>query len=393
MHTTSPDARRSGRGKTIASATLRDPDIMTAIDPASHFAATYAEARGKFLRAAAARGLSVARHSHPTAFGADGEELSADVAVLGDAGAPAMLLLTSGTHGVEGFCGSGCQVVLLHDDAFVAAVQAARVRVVFLHALNPYGFSHLRRTNEDNVDLNRNFRDFASPPVPYAPYAEIHDLLVPATWPPSPDNEARIADYAARHGEKALQAAMSGGQCEFPDGLFYGGLRPAWSNDVLRAVLRDQGGRSRQIGWIDFHTGLGPRGHGERIFAGRNVAADLARTKSIWGDDVTTFHDGSSTSAPLTGVNFNAVYEECPHAAYAGIALEYGTLPLEATFNALRADQWLANHAEAGADARARIKRTIRDAFYVDADDWKVQVCRQARDAALAALPPLAAAG
>ncbi len=32
-----------------------------------------------------------------------------------------------------------------------------------LHALNPYGFSHLRRANEDNADLNRNFVDFAAP--------------------------------------------------------------------------------------------------------------------------------------------------------------------------------------------------------------------------------------
>jgi hypothetical protein len=377
----------------FAARTLIDSDLetMTAIDPVPHFAATYADARAKFLRAAAARGLPVAGRRHPTAVGAEGEDLYVDVAVVGEAGAPAMLLLTSATHGVEGFCGSGCQVGLLNDGEFVAAVQAARVRVVLLHALNPYGFSHLRRTNEDNVDLNRNFRDFASPPAPCAPYAEIHDLLVPAMWPPTPDNEARIGAYAARHGEKALQAAISGGQCEFPDGLFYGGVRAAWSNDLLRAVLREHGARSRQIGWIDFHTGLGPRGHGEKIFAGRNIAADLARAKAIWGDGVTTFHDGSSTSAPLTGVNYNAVYEECPHAAYAGIALEYGTLPLAETFGALRADQWLANHPDVCPEVGARIKRTVRDAFYADTDEWKVQVYRQAREAALAAVRHLAA--
>ena len=28
-----------------------------------------------------------------------------------------------------------------------------------IHALNPFGFAHLRRANEDNVDLNRNFVD------------------------------------------------------------------------------------------------------------------------------------------------------------------------------------------------------------------------------------------
>jgi hypothetical protein len=29
--------------------------------------------------------------------------------------------------------------------------------IVFVHALNPFGFKHHRRVNEDNVDLNRNF--------------------------------------------------------------------------------------------------------------------------------------------------------------------------------------------------------------------------------------------
>ncbi len=209
-----------------------------------------------------------------------------------------MLLLTSATHGVEGFCGSGCQVALLRDDAFVADARAASVRVVFLHALNPFGFSHLRRTNEDNVDLNRNFRDFTALPPPNQAYADVHGFIVPQTWPPSPANEARLAAYAATHGQRALQAAVSGGQCEFPDGLFYGGVRPAWSNRVLRDVLRAHGAGASALGWIDFHTGLGPRGHGEKIFAGRAVDADVARAKAWWGDDVTSFHDGSSTSAP-----------------------------------------------------------------------------------------------
>ena len=140
------------------------------------------------------------------------------------------LILISGTHGVEGFCGSGCQVNFLRDDALLNEFEDAGVRVVLLHALNPYGFSHIRRTNEDNVDLNRNFRDFSQPIPPNTDYAEVHGFMVPATWPPSPENEGRLMAYVKARGERALQNATSGGQCEFPDGLFYGGVRPAWSN-------------------------------------------------------------------------------------------------------------------------------------------------------------------
>jgi hypothetical protein len=268
----------------------------------------------------------------------------------------------------------------------MAVAEAARVRIVLLHALNPYGFSHLRRTNEDNVDLNRNFRDFSQPPPVNAAYAAVHPMIVPATWPPTPENEQRLRDYAARHGERALQEAVSGGQCEFPDGLFYGGVRPAWSNGILRELLRAEGAGRATLGWIDFHTGLGRRGHGEKIFAGRAAPADLARAKHWWGDEVTSFHDGSSTSAPLTGVNYNAVYDECPQAAYAGIALEYGTLPFATVLDALRADQWLANHPEAPATQRTAIKSRIRESFYQDAADWKQQVYAQARASSVAAL-------
>jgi hypothetical protein len=361
------------------------------VDPVPHFAATYVEARDKFLAAAKARGLSVTSHVHPTARGAAGEDLSLDVAVLGEESATGMLLLISGTHGAEGFCGSGCQVAFLHDADFVAAVRAADVAVVFLHALNPYGFSHLHRTNEDNVDLNRNFRNFAAPPIANAGYAAVHGFIVPATWPPAPDNEAKIGAYIARHGQKALQQAVSGGQCEFPDGLFYGGVRPAWSNAVLRSILREHGASRERIGWIDFHTGLGPRGHGEKIYSGRDTAADLARAKAWWGADVTSFFDGSSTSATLTGVNYNAAYDECPQAAFTGITLEYGTLSFNEVLQALRADQWRINHPDADPPVLAAIGKQVRDAFYGDADDWKATVYAQARDASLKAVSQLAA--
>ena len=359
---------------------------MAAFDPAAHFAATYAQARDRFLGAARARGLAVERHLHPAARGAEGEELSCDVATLGPADSGAVLLLVSATHGVEGFCGSGCQVGLLHDDALLADIAAAGVKVVLLHALNPYGFSHLRRTNEDNVDLNRNFRGFEPTPRPNHAYAGVHGFIVPSTWPPSADDGARMAAYVQAHGERALQAAVSGGQCEFPDGLFYAGVAPAWSNRVLRGVLRAHARTASALALIDFHTGLGPRGHGEKIHAGRADADDVARAKAWWGADVTSFHDGSSSSAPLTGVNYHALYDECPQAAYAGIALEYGTLPFGDVLAALRADQWLANHPDAPAAQRRAIKQAIRDAFYQDADDWKAAIYAQAAAAIRSAL-------
>jgi hypothetical protein len=183
-----------------------------------------------------------------------------------------------------------------------------------------------------------------------------------------------------------LQEAVSGGQYRHPEGVFYGGVNPSWSHLRLRQVLREQATRCRRLGWIDLHTGLGPTGVGERIFACRDDAATLRRARAWWGEGVTSLYDGSSSSAPLKGLMWLAAYEECAQAEYTGIALEYGTLPVMDMLDALRADQWIENHPEAPASQRDAIKRQTRDAFYVDTDAWKQQVLTQAFDAARGAL-------
>ena len=62
--------------------------------------------------------------------------------------AKAVLVVSSACHGVEGFCGSGVQVALLRDAAWHEEAQAAGVAVVYIHGLNPYGFSWWRRTTK-----------------------------------------------------------------------------------------------------------------------------------------------------------------------------------------------------------------------------------------------------
>ena len=355
---------------------------------AACFAQSYAEARQKFLQAARDAGVAVTSHEHPRR-GRDGEVLATDVARLGPPDAASVLVLTSACHGVEGFCGSGVQVSLLGDAGFRVALQRAGAAVLFVHALNPYGFSWWRRTTHENVDLNRNFHDFGKP-LPESPeYDAIASWIVPEQWPPTADVQAITLRYIAQHGEKGFQAAISSGQHKYPNGLFYGGREPTWSNRTVRQVLRDHGRRCTRLAWIDLHTGLGPSGIGERIFACRDDAAALKRARAWWGDGVTSIYDGSSTSALLTGLMWLAAYEECPQAEYTGIALEYGTLPVLDVMNALRADQWLENHPDTAADQCRTIKRQLRDAFYTDTDVWKEMVVEQACDASLQALAGL----
>ncbi|HEX2546053.1 MAG TPA: M14 family metallopeptidase [Ramlibacter sp.] len=360
----------------------------------SAFSSTYAEARQKFLDAAADARLLVEAKAYP-ATGLQGEDLAMDVARDGHPSAARLLVLTSACHGVEGFCGSGVQVAALRDEEFRRRAADRGVAVLYVHALNPFGFSHLRRTTHENVDLNRNFHDFDAPLPRNEAYAELHPLLVPPSWPPSADNMQRIGQYIAQHGIKHYQQVISGGQYEFADGLFYGGQGPSWSNLAIREVLRTHGRRPGRIAWIDFHTGLGPSGVGERIYAGRDDPGATARATAWWGGEgrtpVTSIYDGSSTSAVLTGMMFTAAYDECPQAEYTGMALEYGTVPVMDTFHALRAEQWLHRHPQAPAEVADGIRALVKQAFYTETDAWKQQVLAQAREALFQAVEGLAA--
>jgi predicted deacylase len=362
------------------------------LELAGAFPASYAEARERFVAQARHAGREVESHVHPLLRGVNGEALAIDVVLLGSADAEGLLVLSSAMHGVEGFAGSGCQVALMQDPLFADSLARSATAVLFVHAVNPYGFSHLRRANEDNVDLNRNFRDFAATPTANVAYAEVHRLVVPDTWPPPPENAQAIGAYVARHGMRQLQAAVSSGQAEFADGLFYAGRAPTWSNTVLRDALARHGCARQRLCWIDLHTGLGAWGNGEKILNGPNDTRSLARARQWFGDDVTSMYDDSSSSALLTGASFHAALQACPGVEFTGLTLEFGTQSYRDVFDALRAEQWLVNHRQTDDAIRQAIKRRLRDAFYDERDVWKGMVYGQARAVVLQALRGLAAA-
>jgi hypothetical protein len=348
------------------------------------FSASYAAARAKFLEAARTAGMALHSYEHPLK-GRDGETLAMDVALDGSPDAERLFVVSSACHGVEGYCGSGVQVHAAHDAEWRAKVRAGGVAVLYIHALNPHGFSYARRTTQENVDLNRNFHDFSQPLPVNEAYREVHDLLLPTQWPPAEENEAAIAAYIDTHGVTRYQAAVSQGQHEYADGMFFGGTAPTWSNRTLREVLRTFGRQAKRIAWMDLHTGLGPSGVGERIFACDDDANALARARAWWdgggATPVTSIYDGSSSSAHLTGLLWTAVYDECPQAEYTGMAMEYGTLPILDIIAALRADHWLHKHPETPPEIHGAIKRQMMNAFYVDTDEWRTQIVAQAREA------------
>lgn len=354
-------------------------------DPFSH---SYAEARAKFLQAAQHAALPVASYGLALP-GRDGEALAVDAAWQGPRDARRLLLLSSGVHGVEGFCGSGAQTALLRDAEWMARANASGQAVLYLHALNPHGFSYLRRVTQENVDLNRNFQDFHRPLPANPAYGRLHPQLLPAQWPPTWRNRAAILGLIATQGLRRLQTAISSGQYEHPDGLFFGGTEPTWSQQTLRRALREHAGHAAELAWIDLHTGLGRSSHCERVFMGtRDDAAAYARANACWGRRTALTHVGTaaSLSASVAGLVWNAALQECAQAQFTGMYMEFGTRPLLEVLHALRGDHWLHLHPQAPPALAAEISKRMFEAFFVATPAWKQAVLAEVREAALQAL-------
>jgi hypothetical protein len=343
------------------------------------FAAGYAAARAKFLHACEALGIATTTFENPLR-GPIGEVLACDVAWIGPDDARFVAGMISGTHGVEGFCGSGAQV-----DWLLAGGPASLPRdhaVILIHAINPFGWAWLSRTTEDNVDLNRNFVDFAEPLPTNPGYDELAQYLVPSA-PDGPMRDAADAALAAwrkSHSEEQWFRAVSSGQYSHPLGLFYGGGAPTWSRRTIEAIAANwRLGEREAVALIDMHTGLGQYGYGEPIAHMPQGSPARERVMKIWGESVMEPARGNSVSTTRFGLSAFG-WRRMLGERLAYVTFEYGTFSRDVVLGALRLDAWARSRGLDWNDPQqATIRAKMRRAFYADTDTWRELVLFRAR--------------
>lgn len=356
-------------------------DLLTAARAC--FPRDYAESRRRFLKAAKARGAELRSYANPNR-GPGGEPLATDCAWLGPRAAKNVLVLMSGTHGVEGFCGAGA----LLDVLTTPPALPRGLGLLLVHAINPYGFAWIRRVTEEGVDLNRNVVDFARPPDNPG-YDELAGAILPAklSGPVFERAQKTIRAYIAKHGLPAFNAAMGGGQYRHPKGVFYGGTAPTWSHRTQAAIIADYAlAKRRRIAVVDYHTGLGPHGYGDILCAHMPDTRSAALCRKLYGDDLSEPFGGTTNAGqPAPGARHgfaSKLWEKKLGGKVAFIGLEYGTYDgMKVVRAALVADHWL--HAQGPVrwrDARAqKIKAALRKAFYPDTDAWREAVLFRSR--------------
>lgn len=343
--------------------------------PERHFPSDYVRARAAFLAAAEARGAELS--SHPIAVrGPGGAELATDVAYLGPRSPARLLAVSSGIHGVEGFAGSAVQHRLLTEQLDGLDLPSD-CGLLVVHALNPFGFAHLRRVNESNVDLNRNFLRHPDEHVPNPDYESLDALINPTRLDEESEETCRqgLLAFATEHGFPRLQEVLSCGQYTRARGVQFGGEKQEESNLALRAIVREETRGAGRVAWVDVHTGLGPYGEVELITESAPDDPAYQRGKAWYGDAATSTANGESLSAALHGVMENGLVQSLPgDCELTTFAAEFGTYEPTRVFWAMRADNWLRHHGDPDAPDGQAIRREILEVFRPADPVWQARV-------------------
>ena len=362
------------------------------MDILSEFSEDYVTARARFVANCRAAGIASQRWINP-ARSIDDIELSADVALIGDPTASNLLLLVSGVHGVETLCGSGCQSGML--SAGIAKTLPPDTAVLMIHAINCWGAANLRRNNEDNVDLCRNFLDFTERPPDNPRYDAIHAAVNCADLhgPRRDAAEQVLAEYRAVHGMPGYIQALMGGQYSHPDGFSFGGTRPTWSSRTLHEIVANHGRHAQRVAVIEYHSGLGPYGHGMAVTM--HTGASLERARQWYGSDVEAPNAAPagqpSTGHRVTGHTTAGYARALPDAELTVIVLEYGTVPPNESLPVMLQDHWLHQHGDPRGDKGRGISRHLLELHHPTDPGWRRGVWDRSREVVAQALSGLSA--
>jgi hypothetical protein len=351
------------------------PDVnCLPMSDASAFSPDYIAARARFRSSTLA--VSGQLESHPIGqAGPDGEELTIDTAIWGEPNPERVVILSSGLHGVEGFFGSAVQAAVL-EDRLGGFSPPPRSAVVLLHALNPYGFANLRRVNEENADLNRNFllpeEPFAGAP---AGYARLDGLLNPKNPPRWLDPFLlRAVPEIVRRGLPTLKDAVAGGQYEFPQGLFFGGRGPSRTQSVLREFLPRVCRAAARVVHVDFHTGLGRRGDYKLLVGHEHGSPGVAWLSERFGANAVQPWEPGGVSYRIRGGLGGWCKKLFPGCEYDVLAAEFGTVPVLKVISALRSENQAHHWGRPDHSSTIRAKEALREVFAPSDRRWRDQV-------------------
>ena len=314
------------------------------------FLSSYHECREAFIQEADTAGFRLLRNRIPAEENSD---LFMDFAI-NRSNPKKWVIHLVGVHGIEGFLGSAIQRSILHT------YQAKDVSVLFVHPVNPYGMHYLRRTNAENIDLNRNSLFGAK--IENEAYSQFHGLLNPNTgFEKLIGPVMGIYKYIAMGRKKASQIIASGQQ-QYPKGLFFAGTAEQREIYLLGEFLKAHLSEAEEIMVLDIHTGLGKFGE-ELIFSDRAEETLAANTFGRSLDRPIAY----DTLGPLSG----ALRRFLPRCKIHYFLQEFGTCSAFKTLMALRAENFAWQWAHDNEFYVQQTKQTLLETFFPTDEKWR----------------------
>ncbi len=361
----------------------------------SLFPAGYEASRARFRRdcavAAVKAGDVCGQWATPSATDPD---LTVEYGIF-SRGGDRLLVIQSGIHGTEAPAGAAVQARVMRD--YLPKLLVSGIDVVFVHALNPWGFKYGRRNDEFNVNLNRNFSaDGKTYEFPNPDYARLRGLFEPPGpvgsrfWGGAAVSAGFVGAFAANgFSDKALSNGLDNGQYQFPAGINYGGRGPQPQTAFLKQIVGPVLARPyRKTLYLDFHTGLGDSGV-LAVILGKSPAPEPLRDLQAMlgsyrprGIEITTPNDPGFFPTEGDVIDFLPSLSARP-AAFLAVTMEYGTLgrgtkaQLESASRMILENQKY-NHGCRRADTCETIERETREMFNPSDPVWRRAVIGEA---------------
>ena len=374
---------------------VRQPEPETDYEYADSFLTTYTEVREHLEERITKLRLSGVTVEYSEYAVNESDELYIDNIYLPSTDKKTnLIVLTTGVHGMEGYIGSVMLDVFFED--IYPTLDTSDTGILIVANVNPYGMKYMRRYNENNVDLNRNFiEDWDSfDRSSNTDYPKVLEFLQPtgkignALW-----HEigfyATLAKEALTKGAGTISDALLTGQYEYECGVYYGGNGDEISTAYLKGVFAECiDGEYENIVHVDIHSGYGPR-YNMVIFNSVQDPTTEAEAKAMFGYDyiiATDSEDFYATFGDTTDYFYRLAKSKNTDKTLYSTCFEFGTigdsffdsiLSLKYTVDENR-QHWYPSYSKITSEI---VKQNYYELFYPTETEWRQKTIVDFKDA------------
>jgi len=301
-----------------------------------------------------------------------------------------LFVLTTAEHGIEGYVGSALLELFL--DEHLPHIDPQTTGLLLIHAINPWGMKHWKRTNPNNVDLNRNFvsGEFATLANTNPDYPKLNPYLSPKKALGNLILEKFLFFEQTMHqlvlfGPRRVREAALMGQYTDPKGIYFGGQELQSETHTLMDLYRSAYAGYKNIIHLDMHTGYGPR-YQMTLVTSPHEKMSAAETTAKYGTPLVAAANPEefyTMQGDMIDWEYKLVEKEFPAAHYFGATCEFGSFgeSILAGARSLRITVFKNQLNQFGADktSAAWVEQEYRELYCPAEPGWFTKVQADAR--------------